>query len=372
MSKFSILEIIGDSSLAGAPRHLLGIVENIDTAKFEIHVICPPGPLAGEIRKLSRHIDIDTIVMKSRLDFSAIKKIRKEIKHTKPEIIHIHGARAGALGRLAGIGLNIPVIYTEHLRTKNFVIKNHFLNAIHLVGYWFLDMFTTLNIAVSESVKEFMVDNNISRFDKIKVIYNGIEPTKFQAKTFQNEKEFKIATVATLNENKGIQFLIQAMPIVKNEFPEVQLEIIGDGPYRRHLESMVKKLKLQDQVSFSGFVANIEKYLTKFDLYVQPSLSESFGLAIVQAMSVGLPVVASNAGGIPEVVTDGKSGILVEPAKPKLLAAAIVEILRDPSRSKKMGETARREAQIRFNLKDMIRELEIVYEEVAKNPAFSK
>ncbi len=182
MSKLSVLEIIGDPSLAGAPRHLLSIVENLDLDKFEIHVICPPGPLAGEIKKLSRHIDLDIIPMRSRFDFQAIGKIRRHIKHLKPDIIHAHGTRAGLLGRLAAIGFNRPVIYTEHLWTKEYRLSSPLLNFFHFSANWFLDLFTNLNIAVSGAVKEFLIDSNISREPKIKVIYNGIEPTKTEAK----------------------------------------------------------------------------------------------------------------------------------------------------------------------------------------------
>jgi len=371
MSKIKILEIIGDSSLAGAPRHLLSIIENLDLEKFEIHVICPPGPLAGEIKELRRHIDLDSIPMRSRLDFKAIKQIRRQIRHLKPDLIHIHGTRAGSLGRLAAIGFNIPVIYTEHLWTKNFRLANRFLHFFHHIANWFFDLFTTLNIAVSNAVKDFLVDSNISYNEKVKVIYNGIEPLKSQAKVLSGE-EITIGTVATLNKNKGVQYLIRAWPRVLNEFPQARLEIIGDGPYKEALVKEVKKRKLQKHISFSGFLPDLEKELAKLDIYVQPSLSESFGLAIVQAMSVGLPIIATNTGGIPEVVTDNKSGLLVEPAKPKALGLAILDMLKNKEKTRKMGEMARKEATVRFNLKDMIKELEGTYEAVVQNPVFPK
>jgi len=372
MSKISILEIIGDSSLAGAHRHLLSIIENLDLDKFKIHVITPPGPLAGEIKDLKRKIDTDIIAMRSRSDFLAIRKIRQHIKHIKPDVIHVHGTRAGALGRLAAIGLNIPVIYTEHLWTKHYTINNVFIRWCHMVGYWFLDLFTNVNIAVSHAVKEFLIDNNISRTEKIKVIYNGIADTNLKAKVFQSDKEFVIASVGTLNRIKGMQYLIRAMDRVHQEFPEAKLEIIGDGPFKNKLVKEVEKYKLKKIVKFVGFTNEVEKYLTKFDLYIQPSLSESFGLAIVQAMNIGLPVIATNTGGIPEVVTDGKSGVLVKPADSKELATAIIELLRNPKRGKIMGEMGRQDVRIKFNLEDMIDELESVYEEVVKNPAFAE
>lgn len=370
MEKIKILEVIGDSSLAGAPRHLLSVVENLSLDKFEIHAVCPPGPLAGEIRKLRRHVDLEVVPMRQRLDFKAIADIRKVIKQVRPDVIHVHGTRAGVLGRIAAIGFNLPVIYTEHLWTKQYKLQNRFLNLIHYFANWALDIFTTLNIAVSGAVKDFMVTSNISHLDKVKVIYNGIEDTHHQAHIFRHETEFLLATVGTLNQQKGMQYLIRAIPQIIKEFPGVQLEIIGDGPYKRILQNEVRKLKLKSFVKFIGFVPDVSQYLTRFDLYVQPSISESFGLAIVQAMSVGLPVVATNAGGIPEVVTEGKSGFLVESADPKALADRILELLRHPSLAKKMGEMGKREAKMKFNIKDMINDLEMTYESVSKNSAF--
>lgn len=374
--KISILEIIGDSSLAGAPRHLLSILEYLDTDNFTLHCICPPGPLAGEIRKLRRHIDLETIKMESRLDFEAIRRIRKEIKILKPDIIHVHGTRAGILGRLAAIGFNIPVIYTEHLWTSQFKLQSRWLNFLHYFANWFLDIFTTQNIAVSQAVKDFMVTSKISRYEKIKVIHNGVEIRNLKANIFQSEQEFLIATVGTLNPQKGVQYLIKALPKVIKEFPGIRLEIVGDGSFKRELLNLVNKLKLKNYVKFTGFVPDPVKYLVKFDLYIQPSLSESFGLAIVQAMDVGLPVIATTTGGIPEVITEGKTGLLVKPEDSEALAEAILELLRHPSLARKMGEMACKEVKLRFDVKDMIKTLEETYtwvnHEAKENSAFAK
>lgn len=368
MSKIKILEIIGDPTLAGAPRHLLGLLENFDYHKFEVFVICPAGPLAGEIRSLKKPLELETVPMPSRFNLESIREIRKKIKHLKPDIVHVHGTRAGSLGRIAAIGLKIPVIYTEHLWTKNYKLSSRLANHIQMIAMWFLDMFTDLNIAVSQAVKDFMVDSQISRPAKIKVIYNGIEPQKQKAKPF-SRKEMTLGAVGTLNHQKGIQYLIQALPAVLKEFPQTKLIIVGEGEYKSHLENLVKKMKLGKFISFSGFVKDIEEKMAEFDIYVQPSLSESFGLAIVQAMSLGLPVVATNTGGIPEVVTTGKSGILVEVANPKALAGGILELLRDKKRAKEMGELGREEAKIKFNLKEMVGEVEEVYEKMAETGA---
>ena len=366
MKKLKILEIIGDPNLAGAPRHLLSLLENLNLKRFTLMVISPPGPLVGEIRALKKPIEIETVPMRNKIDLMAIREIRSLIKHLKADIIHIHGTRAGFLGRIAAIGLRVPVIYTEHLWTKDYHLKNIIQQQIQLVGLWFLDIFTTLNIAVSQAVKDFMVESQISRADKVRVVYNAIDVPRKQAKIFANAK-ITLGTVGTLNFQKGIQYLIQALPLVLKEFPQTRLEIVGEGIFRPHLEKLTRKLRLGRSINFVGFQKNIEEKMADFDLYLQPSLSESFGLAIVQAMGLGIPVVATNTGGIPEVVTTGKSGILVEARSPKLLAQAILELLRDNKKAKAMGKLAAEEAKIKFNLDDMIKETEKIYEEMAES-----
>lgn len=366
MTKLKVLEIIGDSTLAGAPRHLLSLLENLESKKFSLFVICPPGPLAGEIRALKKNIVLEIVPMSSKLDFTAIREIRSNIRHLKPDLIHVHGTRAGSLGRLAAIGFRMPVVYTEHLWTKNYKLPSRLAHRLQLIGLWFLDMFTTMNIAVSQAVKDFMIENQISRDEKIVVIYNAIaKPTK-KAKIF-SKNEIILGTVGTLNIQKGIQYLISAMGKIIKEFPDTRLEIVGEGPYRRILEKEIRKMKLTSCVALTGFIKEIDEKLLDFDIYVQPSLSESFGLAIIQAMNLGIPIVATNTGGIPEVVTTGKSGILVEAKNPEALAGAILKLLRDHKKAKEMGKIASEDVKIKFNLDDMVKETEQVYETLAEN-----
>lgn len=365
MAKLKVLEIIGDSTLAGAPRHLLSVLDNIDLKKFSVFVISPAGPLAGEIRSLKRSIDLEIVPMRSKLDLAAIKEIRANIKHIKPDIIHIHGTRAGILARLAVIGLKYPVIYTEHLWTKDYQLHSRVSHQLQLMGLWFLDWFTTLTIAVSEAVKDFIIESQISRPEKVIVIYNGVEPPSKKAKPFSRD-QYKIVAIGTLNEQKGMQYLIWAMEKVLKEFPKAELTIIGQGPYKAVLERLIKEAKLSSKIKLTGFVKDVYDELEGADIYVQPSISESFGLAILQAMSMGLPVVATNTGGIPEVVTSGKTGILVRPKDQRALSEAILQLLRDHGKAKQMGALGEEDTEIKFSLEDMIVDLETAYVNVAQ------
>jgi len=363
--KIKVLEIIGDTTLAGAPRHLLSLLESFDYDKFQVFVISPPGPLTGEIKSLKKSINLETVSMPTKYDLRAMREIRSYIQHIKPDLVHIHGTRAGVLGRLALIGVKVPVVYTEHLWTKQYRLPGWLAHNVQLFGLWFLDMFTTLNIAVSQAVKDFMVENQISRPEKIVVVYNGVEPPHKKAKPFGHKNEYRLGSIGTLNEQKGMQYLLEAMPTIIKEFPDTSLEIIGEGYYKSRLQKLIRTLKLSRHVKLTGFLKDVYDELEKLDIYIQPSLSESFGLAILQAMSMGLPVVATNAGGIPEVVTSSKTGILVEPKDPKALAGAILELLRNQSAAVHMVNLGEQDADIKFSLKDMVEETEKIYIDVA-------
>jgi glycosyltransferase involved in cell wall biosynthesis len=364
--KIKVLEIIGDATLAGAPRHLLSLLENFNYSKFNLFVISTSGPLAGEIKALKKPINLEVIPMHTKYDLGAIREIRATAKHINPDIVHVHGTRAGVLGRLAVIGLKVPVIYTEHLWTKQYKIPGRIPHNVQLFGLWILDMFTNLNIAVSDAVGDFLIENQISRPEKVVVIYNGVEAPKKKAKPFSRKDEVLLGSIGTLNEQKGMQYLIQAMPKVIKEFPKTKLEIIGEGYYKDRLSKLIRKLKLSSHIKLTGFLNDVYDELEKMDIYVQPSLSESFGLAILQAMSVGLPVVATKTGGIPEVVTSSKTGTLVPSKDPKALADAILDLIRNSDKAIEMGKIAKEDAKVKFSLEDMVKETETVYGEIAK------
>lgn len=366
MGKIKILEIIGDATLAGAPRHLLSLLENFDYEKFDLFVISTAGPLAGEIKTLKKPINLEIIPMHSRHDLTAIREIRAAVKQIKPELAHVHGTRAGILGRLALIGLKIPVIYTEHLWTKQYRLPGRFGHNIQLFGLWFLDMFTTYNIAVSGAVKDFLIENQITRPEKVSVIYNGVEAPRKKAKPFSRKDEYLLGSIGTLNEQKGMQYLVRAMPRILEEFPHTKLVIVGEGYYKDKLAKLAKELKLTGHVRLTGFVNDVYDELAEMDVYIQPSYSESFGLAILQAMSMGLPIVATNVGGIPEVVTADKTGFLVLPKDSEAIAEAVLELLRNQPEAVSMGEMGEEDANVMFSLEDMVKETEKLYVKIAE------
>ena len=342
--KINIFYCIADSSLTGAPRHLLSLIDNLDGKDFTVSVIVPQGPLADELK--SRNIPVFLVPMKRRSDMAAIKAIEKLLKKYDPDIIHAHGSRAGLFARLAAKDLPIKVVYTEHTRTPEFKLANPVLDWGHIKASTMLGKFTDMHIAVSNAVKNFLLNNKIAKPHTITTIYNGIEQKpsdQIDTDTLNiinkyglKKKDVLIGTIGSLNLQKDTATLIKAMPKIIKKLPSAKLIIVGSGPLKYKLQKLVKKLNLTGKVIFTGSIKDISSILQLFTVFVLPSKSEAFGISILEAMRANVPVIATRVGGIPEVVTHNQNGILIQPNNFKVLASTVVRLLNDKKLQRKI------------------------------------
>ncbi len=352
--KNKVLFIISDHNFGGGSRHLYDLIGGLDKRKFEPILISIPAPI---LDRLKDKIKTYPVEMKSRLDFQAIKKIRQIIKLEKPAIIHLHSTRAGIIGTLAAKNLKVPIIYTEHLYTQEYKPINKIIHFGQIFAYKKLSKYITKVIAVSEASKKYLVNAHIFPKNKIEVIHHGIQQASNVKR--QTSKEIIVGSVGTLTEIKGYEYLIKAIQDIKN----VKLEIMGTGP---DLEKL-KKLDINKKVKFWGFVNRPEKNMSRWSIYIQPSLAESFGLALAEAMSLGLPVIASKVGGISELVDS--AGILVPAESTKVIRDAIIELIENPQLGEKLGRHARTRIQEKFSVQNMVYKVEKLYEKIlAKRP----
>ena len=368
--KISVVYVIADSSMTGAPRHLLSLVSNLDPKDFSVSVILPQGPLAEAFNQ--QRINTFLVPMRSRSDMAAVNAIQKLLVKYDPDIVHAHGQRAGLLARLAVKGLPIKVVYTEHTWTKDFKLDNPLLHWVHLRSMRMLDKWTDATIAVSNAVADFLVSMNITKPDKIKVIYNGIDivadrkdddEAKLLEKYVILQKDIVIGTVGSLNMQKDTVMLLRAMPRILKKLPNAKLVIVGAGPLQKWLVGLTKKLRIDNSVIFTGMLPKVNAILKTFSIFVLCSRSESFGLSILEAMKAHVPVIATRVGGIPEIITSNRNGILVEPGDPKQLAIVIMKLLNDKKLQRKlvMGGD---ETLHRFTITMMVRETEKLYKQL--------
>lgn len=292
----------------------------------------------------------------------------KIIKENKIDIMHLQAYGASTFGRMAGIITGIPTIVHAHDDDSNYPLYQRLADLL-------LSKFTTKAIAVSESVKESCIKNRKIPGDKILVMHNGIPLEKFGVlKTDEIEQEkdylgidsnaYVIGTIAKLRKEKGIEYLLEAMKILLEQYSKIVLLIVGDGPLRDELEYYSRQLKINNKVIFTGYRRNIPLMLSIFDIYVMPSLTEGSPMALLEAMVTGKPIIATNVGGIREILKNGKTGILINPKDPNTLADMIFYLLKNKDIAKELGMKAKEESK-KYDINFYVRRLEDIYYKLA-------
>lgn len=336
---------------------LLDLVRRLPSEIFDVKVATTVrgGALVEDFKNTG--ISAYIFDKKSKLGLGVIWKLWRFLRKEKPDIVHTHLFGGDTWGRIAAILARVPVIVsTEH--NMNFDegwIKRKVKK--------FLSHFTKKIVAVSEAVKNYSVSRDKIKAKKITVIVNGIDLDKF---ALIPEKEFSnppvIGIIGRLEEQKGHKYLFEALNLIKI-IPWI-LWVVGDGSKKNELERLAKDLNLRERIIFLGARKNIPEILSGIDIFVMPSLWEGLGLAVLEAAAAGKPIVASCAGGIPEIIEDRKTGILVEPKNVKSLADGLERILLGKIDAREMGGRAREIVKEKFSAERMVEAYEKLYKEL--------
>jgi glycosyltransferase involved in cell wall biosynthesis len=217
-------------------------------------------------------------------------------------------------------------------------------------------------VPVSEDAAEVVRDIERVPARKVCVIHNGIDLTAFPTPAAPRPaKGNRAIHVARLNPVKDQPTLLHAARLAADAEPSFRLDLVGDGPARAELEALHRQLNLGGHVRFLGFRDDVRDLLTAADFFVLSSVSEGISLTLLEAMAMGLPVVATDVGGNREVVAEGTTGLLVPAQSPAALAEAMLGLVRDPERARRMGAAGRRRAEEKFDLRRVVREYEELY-----------
>ena len=276
-------------------------------------------------------------------------KILNICKKENPDIIHANNRFfftticAVALKNILGK----PLITTLHLGPMTFGKGwfNFFIKAYEqTISKWIIKKSNYI-IAVSNVVKELALSLGSSS-EKITVIRNGVDINEFKIKNHNVENlkqniEKRIVFVGRLIQNKGVKYLIEAAPTVLSKYQNAKFIIVGDGPMKKELKIIAKREGVQNAFQFLGFVPSVADVLNQCDIFVRPSLTEGMPLTVLEAMSCGLPVVATKVAGTPEIVINDETGILIEPGNNKELANSLIHLLDDYEFSKRLRNNAR-------------------------------
>jgi glycosyltransferase involved in cell wall biosynthesis len=229
-------------------------------------------------------------------------------------------------------------------------------------------------VAVSHQVEQVVLTGGVSSHC-VGTHYSGVDCSIMASSEWSHDiraqhgvprEALLLGTVANLLPLKGYEVMLDALPAILSAMPAVRYLIIGGGEaeYGARLKTMAVERGIAERVHFAGFQDSVASYLSALDLYVHPSLKEAFGLAVVEAMAMGKAVVATTTGGLPEVVAQGETGLLVPPGDAESLAAAVVSLLEDKVRREQMGRKGRARAQERFSLDASVSHMEQLYGEV--------
>lgn len=289
------------------------------------------------------------------------------------DLIHTHGYLADILGFMVSKYLKIPIISTCH----GFIYEGAKLSLYNYVDCLLLRRFTKI-ITVSKNIRDELIGKGVES-NLITVIGNcpqthhhdsdrNASRNAIRNDNHIDSQELVVGYVGRLSSEKGISYLMKALALMKcNSFP-VKLLIIGEGPQREALEDMAVSLHVADQVVFIGFKSNIDDWLTAIDILVLPSLTEGSPMILLEAMSHGVPCIASAVGDIPQVIDSGIDGLLVAPGNPKELSDAISSLCTDKEKREDLSINAKQKISLKYNITNWTAKIENVYLNILQMP----
>jgi len=316
-------------------------------------------------------------------DAKAYRELKQEFRKSKFAVIHTHTSKAGILGRLAAAKAQVPcIIHSPHgtIFTANnriegipeFSMGKKLLQQIER----FAGRKNTFLTVLSNHEKEICLQLGFSRPDNTIVIPNGIDPEQFSfppefRQQIRSELNFKdeeiiIISLGRLSPEKGHAVLIDAFAEASRKNQQLKLILVGDGPEKASLQTQAEPLLSSGRMTMPGHSDKVRKYLALADIFVLPSLYEGFGLAAVEAMAAGLPVIASDVGGMPEIITDQEEGCLVKPKNPHKLSDTIINLSKAPEARLQMGEKGKARARI-FTIEKMLNSYYKLYDQPTEN-----
>ncbi|MBC8440655.1 MAG: glycosyltransferase family 4 protein [Deltaproteobacteria bacterium] len=363
--KTKLMQITHDLAIGGLQQVVVNLCRSIDRDKFDVSVLClrSLGEFVPEVEKLG--IKVHYLPQKKNgTDYCSFLKVAKILRQEKIEVIHTHNTQPfidGTIGAL--LSCVKKIVHTDHAR--DFPDKFRYMLAEHVMSY-----FAYRVVGVSEHTSENLINYEKISSKKIMTIENGIDGSRFEVDIDQQKKRKElgirskgpvIGLGVRLAKQKGITYLLQAMPQVVNAYPDITLIIVGDGELKTELQAEAKQLGINNNVLFLGARLDIPELLKLFDVYVLPSLWEGMPMVLLEAMAAGCPVVATDVGGVSKVIDSKQNGLLVAPQEPEQLAGAVIQLLTDEQLQKKYAEKALQKFKKKFSAEIMTKQYEHLY-----------
>ena len=360
----------GIGEIGGAERELLAYLEHLPGLGIRSLVVCPiRGPLSGKMAALgvpTQHVPFPA--WRKLLEWprrgKAVRDLRCVIEQARPSLVHVNDIWWLPQTLRAVKGFGIPVLCHVRQEIQHRKVRRYEVPSADAV------------FAVSHNVEASLRAGGVKP-ERIHVLHSGIDPARVPAvsdgEAFRRQYGIPtgapvLGTVANLFPRKGYDVMCRALSMLRRNRPDIHYLIVGAGDpgYERMLHELVRSLGLERQVHFAGFQDPVYPALAAMDVYVHPAIMEGFGIALLEAMAMVKPVVATTTGGIPDIVVHEETGLLVEPGNSEALTSAISVLLEDAGRRAAMGRAGRSRVERLFTVNAMVSKLVACYEGVIR------
>jgi glycosyltransferase involved in cell wall biosynthesis len=344
-----VLHVEPGGGLAGGAQQLLYIAEGLSRSGVETVVACQPGaPLHTQLN--AADIRTGAVTYRGDTDIAYMKRLHDLIVAERPNIVHLHSRRGAVFGMIAARWAGVPCITSRRVDDR----------LSSAVSVWAHNTFNVRVICISEAIHRVMAEAGVSA-DKLVTIRSSVDAGPWQhpaarqaflAEFALPDDAIVIGVVAQLIPRKGHRYLFEALHGLASQ--RVRTIVFGNGSGQADLEQMVAALGIGETVQFAGHRPDLQRWMGNLDLLVHPATMEGLGVALLQASSAGVPIIASAAGGITEAVRDGVNGVLVPPGDVPALRAAILSLVADEPRRRALGRAGRALMEAEYNTDAMV------------------
>jgi L-malate glycosyltransferase len=367
-----ILFLINALLTGGAERHLVELIRyGVAARRFDAEVLClkQPGDLASELAEVG--VSVQSLGVQQKYDPSAIWRVIQVVANSRPHLIYTHcGQNELFLGQMAQTLFGTPRVCVVH-STPKAAAGEHFSRLQRA-----LMRRASAVVAVAPSHRRSLLSEGLNPHRTVH-ISNGVDQVRFQPQHGLRRELLPgpaghptLGVVGTLNRDKGHHILLAALVRVLERHPDAVAIFIGAGPQEAELHDRVAHMGLSDHVVFAGRRHDISRLLPELDVFVLPSFRETFSVATLEAMAVGLPVVVTRVGSMPEMVIDGHSGFVIEPDDPAMLADRLTFLLTHTAFARAMGHAARKRVEALFTLDRMVARYSALFRQLVSDPGY--
>jgi glycosyltransferase involved in cell wall biosynthesis len=367
-----VLHLIDTYRVGGPGKTIINSAKFIDPTRYRVHVGAWTNPRAG-------HNEFATAVAEAGIPFLDLREtrrlqpehvlqIRRYLRDQNIRILHLHGYRTDLMGYLATRGLRgVRVLTTHHGWIRNTKKQEQ----VARFAQWLCRRFDAVQV-VSAKLREEL-SPALLESGRAVVVHNGIVPADYRREGRGDAVRQSLSlapdaivlgTIGRFSPEKGCLDVLAAFRTIAAAVPRTHLVLIGEGPLADELHRQVAEAGLTSRVSFVPHQTHVQQYYEALDMLVSPSHTEGISNVILEAMTFGVPVVATAVGGTPEIIEDGRSGVLVPPREPAALASAVVRVLSDDDVRRHLAEGARRRIDEAFTFEARMRKEEALYENI--------